>query len=265
MIGYPAVISAAMVATDRAWPWALIIFQFAASICSTIMVFRLARAFRLNVYLSLAVAAAQATSMQFVVDQAVLSDSLCASAMTIAICILGVIALKREPAALRWFLTVGGLIVVAFLIRNVIEYMAAGLLPLAVAAALVERTRLRRITALALVFVPLVAAHLAYTEWNKARVGAAVITTISAVTLFTALTEAAQSDPALFAGSTPIDEVGRLAVDMMKPQPLKYEAMATDSAINILHLDYGWNIIRVSQEITLAYLRAWRDHPAIMI
>src|ERR1700733_609953 len=76
MIGYPAVIAAAKVVAGRDWAWAVVLFQFAVSLWATSMVYRLARAFGLGVWLSLGVAAAQATAMQFVVDQAILSDSL---------------------------------------------------------------------------------------------------------------------------------------------------------------------------------------------
>jgi hypothetical protein len=33
----------------------------------------------------------------------------------------------------------------------------------------------------------------------------------------------------------------------------------------ILEYDYGWNAVRISHEATLAYLRAWRDHPTAMV
>jgi hypothetical protein len=75
-----------------------VLFQYAVSLWATAMVYRLARAFHLGVWLSLGVVAAQATAMQFVVDQAVLSDSLTGSTITIATCILGLIALRRGDA-----------------------------------------------------------------------------------------------------------------------------------------------------------------------
>src|ERR1700688_2181189 len=67
MIGYPAVIAAAKILAESAWPWAVVLLQFALSLLATVMVYRLARAFRLCIWISLAVVAAQATSMQFMV------------------------------------------------------------------------------------------------------------------------------------------------------------------------------------------------------
>ena len=59
--------------------------------------YRLARRFGLGVWLGLGAAAAYATSLQFVVDQAIASDSLCAATFTIAACILAELALRRAP------------------------------------------------------------------------------------------------------------------------------------------------------------------------
>jgi hypothetical protein len=265
IIGYPAIIAGAKLVAGRDWAWTVVLFQFAVSICATVMVYRLARAFRLGIWLSLGVAAAQATSLQFVVDQAILSESLCASATTLAICVLSIIVLNRKQISLLQFAGVGALIVASFLIRDVMLYAAVGLAPLAVIAALAEHSRLRRVTALALVFVPLVVTYFAYIEWNRSRVGSAVITTNSAGPLLGALAEVARRDPAIFSGSTPIDEVGRLAVTMMEPDDMEYETPATVNASIILHYDYGWSAVRISHEVTLAFLRAWRDHPVTMI
>src|SRR5580692_5677533 len=261
MIGYPAVIAAAKVIAGRNWTWTVVLFQFAVSLWATAMVYRLARAFRLGVWLSLSVVAAQATAMQFVVDQAVLTDSLTGSTTTIATCVLGLIALRRTATPLLVYLGAGALIAVAFLIRDVIAFFAIGLVPLAAAAALVQPSRFRQLVACAFVFLPLVATHFAYTEWNRVRIGAAVATSISQAALFGALVEATRYDDTIFSGSTPIDEVGRRVQKIMDAGQAGYEAQSSI----LLHRDYGWDAVRINHEVTLAYLRAWRDHPRAMI
>ena len=209
MIGYPAIIAAAKILAGRDWTWAVVLLQFAVSLWATVMVYRLTRAFRLSVWISLAVVAAQATSMQFMVDQAVLTDSLTGSTVTIATCILALIVLRRATASLPVYLGAGALMAVAFLMRDVVAFLAVGLVPLVIAAALVQRSRLRQVAACALVFLPLIATHVAYAEWNRARVGSAVAASISQAALFGALVEAAHFDHSIFSGSAPIDEVGR--------------------------------------------------------
>jgi hypothetical protein len=159
------------------------------------------------------------------------------------------------------YLGVGVLVAASFLIRNVIADMAIGLLPLAIAAALVERRRWRQLAAVVLVFLPLIAAHVAYTEWNRVRVGAPVVTSIAQAALFDALTEAAVYDPTIYSGSTPVDIVGRRILPKMRAERYGYEDESSAMFLN----EFGWDAVRMSHEVTLAYLRGWRDHPVGMI
>jgi hypothetical protein len=264
IIGYPAVIAGAKLAAGPHWALVVVLLQFAASLWATVVVYRLAQAFQLGMWLSVGVAAAQATAMQFVVDQAILSDSLCASAMTIAVCNLGLIALHRRPASMLSFLGAGMLMAVAYLMRNVIEYMALGFLPLVLAAAVVEPSRLRRVAACVLVFVPVIATHLIYIEWNRERIGVPIVSTIGQATLFAALVEAALYDPSIFSGSDPFDDAGRRTFEATIARG-QYGLGHDGRPSAILHREYGWDALRISHEATMAYLRAWWQHPYAMI
>jgi len=261
VIGLPAIIAAAKVVTGSAWAWAVILLQFAFSLWATVMVYRLARAFQLGLWLSLGIVAAYATSMQFVVDQAVLTDSLCGSTMTIASCILGLIGLRKLAASLSLYLGAGALIAIAFLIRDVVAFLSLGLIPLVLAAAMAERSVRRRVAACALIFLPLIATNVAYREWNRTRVGAPIVTSVAQAAVFGALIEAAQYDETIFSGSSPLDIVGRRILPKVRKERLGYEQQISE----FLHREYGWDAIRMSQESMLAYLRGWRDHPYAMI
>jgi hypothetical protein len=257
-IGYPAVIAAAMRLSPAHWAWLVVLLQFAASIAATVMVYRLARAFGLGAWLSIAVAAAQATALQFVLDQALLSDSLAASMMTIGTCLLCGAILRRSPRNPLIFLSAGALFACAFLMRPVVEFLAVGFVPLAAAAAMVQRSRLGKAAAFALFFIPVLATHVAYTQWNRVRAGMAVVTTTSETTLLEALVAASRYDPTIFSGSTPIDTAARQVLP----------AAGEDAYVRIyeiLHRDYGWDAFRLSHEATIAYLQAWLHHPVAMI
>ncbi len=175
-IGYPAIIALAKIVAEARWAWAVVLFQFAASVWATILVYRLARRFGLGSWASLGVAAAQATAMQFVLDQAILSDSLCASTTTAAVCILSGIVLRPEGPRAIGFLGAGALMAAAFLMRDVIAFVAIGFVPLAAGAAMREHSWLRRLIAFVLVFAPLIVTQRAYCEWNRERVGAPIVT-----------------------------------------------------------------------------------------
>ena len=256
-IGYPAVIAAAKMITPEHWAAVVVLFQFAVSIAATTMVYRLSRAFGLGSWVSLGVAAAYATSLQFVVDQAIVSDSLCASTLTIATCILAELALRRAPPRLVVLLAAGALIAASFLMRDVIAFVALGLVPLAVASVMGARGWLRRTVSFALVFLPLLGSYVAYLEWNRARVGAAVVTTVSQWSLLDPLVRASRYDPTFFSGDDPVAQVGRrVAKNFTLDESLEGD--------KLLHRDYGWDAVRAAHEVTRAYLRAWTEHPLAM-
>jgi hypothetical protein len=260
VIGLPAIIAVAKLVAGNYWAWAIVLLQFAVSLFATALVFRWAGAFRLGMWLSLGVAAAYATSLQFPTDQAVLSDSLCGSAATITTCQLAMIVLRPSPSPLPGYFYSGLALAAAFLMRDVIVYLAIGLIPLAVAAAAVERTMPRRALAAFLVFAPLTATYFAYTQWNRERVGAPIITSISGTTLLGALAETSAYDPTIFSGSSPIDIVGR----QLTPTARIGSGSEYESS-DLLHRDFGWNAIQISQEVTKFYLRTWVRHPRAMI
>jgi hypothetical protein len=256
-IGYPAVIAAAKLIAPAHWAWAVILFQYAVSLAATAMLYRLARRFGLGWWLSLGVAAAYATSLQFVVDQAIASDSLCATTLTIAACILAEAALECAPPRPLMLLAAAALIAASFLIRDVIAFVALGLVPLAAASVVGANGWLRRAAAFILVFLPLIGSYVGYVEWNRTRVGAAVVTTVAQWSLMDPLVRASRYDPTFFSGDSPIAEVGRrVAKNFTLDESLE--------ADKILHRDYGWNALRSAREVTRAYLRAWIDHPWAM-
>jgi hypothetical protein len=257
-IGYPAVIAAAKIITPLHWGVAVILFQFAVSLLATAMVYRLARCFGLGRWISLAAAAAYASSLQFVVDQAIVSDSLCATTFTIAACILAELALLRARPRPLLLLGAGVLIAASFLIRDVIAFVSLGLVPLAAVSVLGAKGWPRRAAAFALVFLPLIASYVGYVEWNRARVGAAVVTTIGQWSLLDALVRASRYDPTFFSGDGPIAQTGRRVAK-------NYSLDESLEATRILHREYGWNAVQTAREAAAAYVRTWVEHPWAMI
>jgi hypothetical protein len=257
-IGYPAVVAAAKIIAPAHWAEAVVLLQFAVSLAATAMVYRLARCFGLSGWLSLGAAAGYATSLQFVVDQAIASDSLCATTFTIATCILAELALRRAAPRPLLLLAAGVLIAFSFLIRDVIAFVALGLVPLTVASVVGAHGGLRRAAAVALLFLPLIGSYLGYVEWNRSRIDAAVVTTVAQWSLLDPLVRASRYDPTIFSGEDPIAQTGRrVARTFTLDESLE--------ANKILHREYGWDAVRTARAVTSAYLRAWIDHPGAMI
>src|SRR5262249_14056974 len=145
----------------------------------------------------------------------------------------------------------------SFRVRGVIACVALGLARLARASVMGARGWPRRAVALALVFLPLIGSYAAYAAWNRARVGAAVVTTVSQWSLLDPLVRASRYDPTFFSGDDPIAQVGRrVAKNFTLDESLE--------ANKILHGEFGWNAVRTAHEVTRAYLRAWIEHPWAM-
>src|SRR5262249_6439477 len=146
----------------------------------------------------------------------------------------------------------------SFRVRGVIACVALGLARLARASVMGARGWPRRAVALALVFLPLIGSYAAYAAWNRARVGAAVVTTVSQWSLLDPLVRASRYDPTFCSGDDPIAQVGRrVAKNFTLDESLE--------ANKILHGAYGWNALRTAHDVTRAYLRAWIEHPWAMI
>jgi hypothetical protein len=140
----------------------------------------------------------------------------------------------------------------------VIAFVSLGLVPLAAASVRGANGWLRRGVAFALVFLPLIGTYLGYLEWNRSRVGAAVVTTVAQWSLLDPLVRASRYDPTFFSGDSPVAQAGRrVAKNFNLDESLE--------ANKILHRDYGWSAVRIAREVTAAYLRAWIDHPWAMV
>ncbi len=125
-----------------------------------------------------------------------------------------------------------------------------------------ERSWASRLTAFVLVFAPLIVTRRAYCEWNRERVGAPIVTTISQRTLLDALGGASRHDPAIFSGSGTLDQVGHRVLTSFG---VGAELDEANEANAILHRDFGWSAVRIAHEASIAYLAAWIHHPAAMV
>jgi hypothetical protein len=167
------------------------------------------------------------------------------------------LTLRRTPPRPLLLLAAGALIAASFLIRDVIAFVSLGLVPLAAASVVGAKGWPRRAAAFVLVFLPLIGSYVGYVEWNRARVGAAVVTTVAQWSLLDGLVRASRYDPAFFSGDSPIAQTGRrVAKNFTIDESLE--------ATRILHREYGWNALQTARAVSAAYVRAWVDHPWAM-
>jgi hypothetical protein len=258
IIGYPAVIAAAKLLAGSAWPYAIVGVQFAVSTGVFIAVFYLGVSLGLSQNWALAGALAYATSLQLSLDQCLMSDSLNASMIILAV----VIFLRgMDGAKVRaWQIVTGGLLLAAaFLTREILPYLMIALLPLfAIRCAYVTAaSRFARFAPCLLVCVPLIAAYQGYELWNWHRTGERFVTTTAQLNALLSVVYAAKTEPSLFAGDSPLDHH---AAPLLKQHKFE-EAVAINDAL----FRGGYVATQISHMALDKYAAAWRQHPLAML
>lgn len=213
VIGFPAIIAGVKLLAGSAWAEAIVIAQILLSLLATAAVFCLARAFGLTIVPAALATLAGASSVQLVLDQCLLTDSLYGSLMILALAPLSRGALESRLLAPRHALVSGLLIACGFLLREATSFLVVSLLPLA-AWCVSQSPGSKRAAGFAAVmlFLPLLATNLAYQLWNAQRSGEHFVTTSAQTAVLQLLMVAAANDPAVFAGDSPIDRAAREVV-----------------------------------------------------
>lgn len=266
--GYPLVIAAAKTIAGGNALWLVAIFQSAVSLVATGAVYRLARVFGLGTGLALAVAMAQATSLPLALDQVIITDSLHASMITLAICALAG-AILHGHLGIVAAAGVGAAIATAFLLREAMMFLVAAFIPLAAAAAFsgcsvhagvtMQRKRLwRGAIGLAFIILPLFTVQQAYKEWNRSRAGAAVVTTGAQTAILQTLVEVARDEPGIFSGDMLLDHVARATLR-------NYDFVEVRGISTRLADEHNRSAAQIAADAYAAYFRAWREHPAAML
>jgi hypothetical protein len=259
IIGYPAIIAAAKLLTGAAWPYAVIGVQFAASTAAFFAVYALALNLGLTAGWALAGALMYATSLQLTLDQCILSDSLNASAIILAVTIFLRGAARRDRIGPGQIAASGTLIVVAFLMREAMPFLVPALLPLfAIRCMLVRGTPwAARLMACVLVWLPLVAADAGYQLWNQYRTGALFVTTGVQIHALWPVIHAARTDPNIFSGDSPLDRHAR--------QLIKHYDFPETRPINDALFKDGYRAPEIARMVMKKYLETWLTHPITML
>ena len=259
VIGYPTAIAAAMRFTGMAWPWLIVVLQFALSLVASGMIYRLAIELGLRSGWALFSMVAAATSLQLTLDQCILSDSFHASLVIIAVCLLtrGVVA--GRPLALSGAALAGILLMLAFLMREALPFLILSFLPL-IGARFLLTERSKRISTLAgiiLFLLPLLASVEAYKQWNQYRTGERFVTTTWQLTMSFALTKAAAFDARVFDGTTPLDVAAR--------RTMKHYHYGEVLELNKLLFREGYLAPDIARMAYSHYLATWQNQPLAML
>lgn len=184
-IGYPAFLAFCKVLAGDAWAWLAIAAQMALSVFTTTRLHAFARSLTGQPLLAMLAAGGHAIAQAFYLDQCILTDSLNASFILLAATITAQGILRRRAPTLRDAALFGGLLLVAFTLREAGAILQIALWPLLVFRCLVAGAGLGR-TALVVVVaaLPVFAGVQTYKSWNQLRTGERFVTTGGQTALF---------------------------------------------------------------------------------
>jgi hypothetical protein len=260
MIGYPLILAGAMEIGGPNWPYLVVALQFTVTIAALGAIYALALELQLSWQLGLFAVVAFATSEQLVTDQCLLTDSLNADFIIIAVFILVRGSLCGRPLSVWSAAAAGALMALAFLLREAMPFLATTMLPLLIvrcfrgwSGALLLRSAL----AGTLVLLPLAATVEIYKAWNSHRSGERFVTTTAQVTLVLALIKAAKHDHRVFDGDTPLDQAARQAV-----HNYVFDEVAP---INNDLIDRGYRPTDIARMSQAHYFATWESQPLAML
>jgi hypothetical protein len=260
MIGFPAILAASLKIGGSAWPYVVIAVQFALSLCACWMVYRLAFELGLTWKAAIAAVIAFATSIQLTLDQTLMTDSIHASLVIIAICLLSENIGSRLPMRLARAALAGALLALAFLLRDAMQFLFVVFLPVLAARFVVTRGgALRSLATCLALLLPLMATVEAYKSWNYYRSGERFVAPIGQLTILYFLTRAAQFDPDVLSGDTTLEIVARRHV---RDRDSKVLNIAYGVSYELF--DRGYRATDVAKTSYALYFKNWREHPYAM-
>jgi hypothetical protein len=260
MIGYPAILAAAMQIGGPLWPYLIVTLQFTVTMAALWAIYTLGMELRLRWGLALFAVVAFATSEQLVMDQCLLTDSLNADFIIFAVCILALGTGSNRPLSLWGATAAGALLVLAFLLREAMPFLATTMLPLVAVRCFRDwsgAAAIRSMLACALILLPLLGTTEIYKAWNSHRTGERFITTSAQLTLVLALILAAKHDHEVFDGDTPLDRAARRMV-----RNYTFEDI---TPINRELIEQGFRPTEIAQMSQAHYFATWRTKPLAML
>ncbi len=259
--GYPLLIAVATLFSgdgDSAL-YLVVLVQIAASICATVMVYRLGLALLRHPALALVAAAGHALSVTFAYDQHILTDSLFNSLCVIGFSVPIIGFLLQSPPRLRMLFGLGMLLGAACLVRGIGIYVLVLILPSYGAWLWVTREDWWkngfRLVALVLPLVVIIGGVM---TWNNYRTGYAFFTTGAQYVMLQSLIIIEGRGTPMFDGEGPIDDLARKHV---KTHVYNEVGKITGGLFN----DYGIDAYHSAKLHTQRYLEALARHPGAML
>ena len=267
MIGYPALIAFVKLFFGGVWATAIIAIQSLFSLLATVLLFRAVLRLTTSNGWALFGAFCYATSLPLIWDSFVFYDSILGSLMTVLMSSLVLIMLRDRPFLMSEAFTLGFLLAVAFLFKDVTLVIAFLFVPCIAYAATLrnERGWLSVIIFITLFITPVCITYLGYNAWNHNRSGEAFVTSAARSALVVPLLRMAAVGDDVFTGDTALVREARKEIDhpeFAKILDSRYAVVGPILRINKALLDKAdSNVVQISKSIEQFYLKTVATHP----
>jgi hypothetical protein len=254
MPGYPVVILICKWLAGIYWQTMLVVTQHFVAIVAAYIVFRISSRISRSRLCGLLCAVLFVFSNRLQYDRAILTDSLCTSAITILVCICVLMWDRRKlPSTLQLFLG-GCYLALLFFMRETVLVVALAALPLIAIMLSPARTLLARFARLATLYAPLCAALILVLTWSYARTGHVFVTTqpLSAG-LYSAILLEKEGTP-VFTGDTVLDQMARQTLN-------SYDYGEAMEINRRLILEYNLSAPEQAALMQSKYFEIWFNHP----
>jgi len=226
------------------------------------LIFKTALALQLSFRASLFCAGAHAISLGFLLDQAILTDSLNANILLIATLMMAMGILEKRAPSFQRMLGVGLLIAVAFLIREAGNYLQYLYWPLAAwwIISLTQNWKSRVV-----LFVCFIAPMLVFTQtyktWNQMRTGERFITTAGQTTIFFPVLELKKRGINAFENDPYLKDMPPYLEPLSSVAPLQNIRIINKHLVE----EHDFDALDNARYAFKTFFRLWRERPADML
>jgi len=258
-IGYPLLLALAKTISPDNWDWLIVFVQIPLSLVATVYVYRLAHQLTKSLYAALFIAFAQGSSQALLMDQCILTDSLNASLLLIMLCHVGLAILNNRRPSWLEAATLGGLVMIAFLLREAGTYLQILYWPIILYWAVRTMDNKMQAVALVVVFaIPMTIGIQGYKSWNEMRTGERFVTVGGSSAMFFPSIYLEQRGISIFADDPLLSDMGPL------PNMSSTVGIIRRTVITHLLQAHDFNMVDIARYGMSNFLNIWLKHPVDM-
>ena len=271
IIGYPALIAGALFFFGADWIWALALFQVIASAAAITYFSDFLRVASRSIIVTMFGTFSVATSVSFIWDNFLITDSLHASLLIGLFTALAASRLQsKHPPSIKQAIIFGLFLALAFLLRDMTVYLAAFTLPIVLLWSWpTSGNAVRSFCVVIAFYLPLASVVAIYFSWNNERSGQTFLTTSMRTAGLVPLFRMAAHGEHVFDRNASLDEAARLALEEVGSEKIlatTYGVMQHVYVANrVLTEEFEMDAVAISQAVSNRLINVIFTKPMVIL